>query len=286
MNSAREYVRLAYRVSRPRFWFYLAGPFTVGCIWGADRFLDLATPEFFLYLFYFLFPANILLYGVNDYWDRETDLLNPKKKAKEYLVGDGDRARLKRLLKAILIFSVVLLFFQKNVGERLIFGSFLFLSYFYSARPLRFKAVPFLDFSSNVLYALPGVFAYYQVKGLPPPGLVVVAAFLHTSAMHLFSAIPDIEWDRSAGLVTTAVLIGERASMLLCLGLWSGFSAIVFTVGNGSPMALLTLVYPAIVLTLLIRRGRALSTYWFYPHINTGLGGLLFLIGAAQTPFA
>jgi 4-hydroxybenzoate polyprenyltransferase len=286
LNSVREYVRLAYKVSRPRFWFYLTGPFTVGCIWGADRFLDLATPEFFLYLFYFLFPANILLYGVNDYWDQETDLLNPKKKAKEYLVGDGDRARLKRLLKAILIFSVVLLFFQKNVGEWLIFGSFLFLSYFYSARPLRFKAVQFLDFSSNVLYALPGVFAYYQVKGLPPPGLVVVAAFLHTSAMHLFSAIPDIEWDRSAGLVTTAVLLGERASMLLCLGLWSGFSAIVFTVGNGSLMALLTLVYPAIVLTLLIRRGRALSTYWFYPHINTGLGGLLFLIGAAQTPFA
>ena len=286
MNLAREYIRLAYRVSRPRFWFYLAGSFTVGCIWGADRFLDLATPEFFLYLFYFLFPANVLLYGVNDYWDRETDLLNPKKEEKEYLVGDGDRARLRKLLMAILVFSVALLFFQKNMGERLIFGSFLFLSYFYSAKPFRFKAIPFLDFSSNVLYTLPGVFAYYQVTGFPPPGLVVVAAFLHTSAMHLFSAIPDIEWDRSAGLVTTAVLIGDRVSMLLCLGLWSGFSAIVFMVGNGSPVALLSLVYPALVLILLIRRGQALSTYWFYPHINTGLGGLLFLIGAAQTPFA
>jgi len=172
LNLAREYIRLAYRVSRPRFWFYLAGSFTVGCIWGADRFLDLATPEFFLYLFYFLFPANVLLYGVNDYWDRETDLLNPKKEEKEYLVGDGDRARLRKLLMAILVFSVALLFFQKNMGERLIFGSFLFLSYFYSAKPFRFKAIPFLDFSSNVLYTLPGVFAYYQVTGFPPPGLV------------------------------------------------------------------------------------------------------------------
>jgi len=286
LSSVREYVRLAYRVSRPRFWFYLAGPFTVGCIWGANRFLDLATPEFFLYLFYFLFPANVLLYGLNDYWDRDTDLLNPKKELKEYLVGDGERARLRRLLTAVIALSVALLFFQKNVGERLIFGSFFFLSYFYSAGPLRLKAVPFLDFSSNVLYALPGVFAYFQVTGLLPPSLVVLAAFLHTSAMHLFSAIPDIEWDRSAGLVTTAVLIGERASMLLCLGLWSAFSALVVVVGGGSPMAMISLVYPALVLTLLIKRRQALSTYWLYPHINTGLGGLLFLIGAAQTPFA
>ena len=286
MNSVREYVRLAYNVSRPRFWFYIAGPFTVGCIWGANSFLDLATPEFFIYLFYFLFPANFLLYGINDYWDRDTDLLNPKKKAKEYLVGDGERVRLRRLLTAILALSTALILFQKNMGERLIFGSFLFLSYFYSARPLRFKAVPFLDSASNILYALPGVFAYYQVTGLPPPSLVLLAAFLHTSAMHLFSAIPDIEWDSKAGLVTTAVLIGERASMLLCLGLWSGFSAIVFMVGNGSPMVFLSLLYPILVLTLLIRGEEAWSTYWFYPHINTGLGGLLFLIGAIQTPFA
>lgn len=285
MNSIKEYVRLAYRVSRPRFWFYLAGPFTVGCIWGANRFLDLATPEFFVYLFYFIFPANVLLYGINDYWDRDTDLLNPKKEAKEYLVRDEELNMLRRLLTVLIFISASLLLFQKNMGERIIFGSFLFLSYFYSARPLRFKAVPFLDFASNVLYALPGVFAYYQVTGLPPPSLVLIAAFLHTSAMHLFSAIPDIEWDRRARLVSTAVLIGGRASMLLCLGLWSGFSVIVLMVGNGSPLALLSILYPLLVLILLIRGDEAWSIYWIYPYINTGLGGLLFLIGAFQTPF-
>lgn len=286
MNPLREYLALAYKVSRPRFWFYLAGPFTVGCIWGAESFLDLATPEFFLHMFYFLLPANLFLYGINDYWDSDTDLLNPKKGEKEHLVKGVERRQLRRLLAVTLALSAVLMLLQKSPGERLIFGAFLFLSYSYSAKPLRFKAVPFLDFASNILYALPGVFAYHQVTGLMPPPVVLVAAFLHTSAMHLFSAIPDIEWDVKANLITTAVLIGEEASMLLCLAFWSAFTALVVLIGNGSPMSLLPVMYPLLVLTLLIQRRGAESIYWLYPYINTGLGGTLFLIGAAQTPFA
>ena len=191
-----DYIRLGIKVSRSRFWFYTAGPFTVGCIWGANRFLDLANPEFFIYLFYFLIPANVFLYGVNDYWDRDTDLLNPKKEGKEYVVNDSDRGKLKDILTLITALSLLLMVFQKNWGERIIFGVFLFLSYFYSAKPFRFKTVPLLDSASNVLYALPGVFAYYQVTGALPPQNVMLAAFLHSSAMHLFSAIPDIEYDR------------------------------------------------------------------------------------------
>ncbi len=286
MTSIGDSLKLAYRVSRPRFWFYLAGPFTVGCIWGVERFLDLATPEFFFYLLYFLLPANVFLYGVNDYWDRDTDLLNPKKDRMEYLVQDAERDQLRRILIAIFSCSVLLLILQKNMGERLIFGSFLFLAYFYSAKPLRFKASPFLDFASNVLYIFPGVFAYYMVTGLMPPPVVLVASSLHAWAMHLFSAIPDIEWDRKVDLTTTAVLVGEQASMLLCLVFWSTFAALIFRMGDGSPLSLLPLVYPALVLTLLVHRKEAGSVYWLYPYINTGLGGLLFLIGALQTPFA
>ncbi len=89
-----------------------------------------------------------------------------------------------------------------------------------------------------------------------------------------------------ANLVTTAVLIGEGASMLLCLAFWSAFSALVVLIGNGSPMSLLPIVYPVLVLALLILGKEAESIYWLYPYINTGLGGTLFLIGAAQTPFA
>ena len=215
--TLREYASLAYNVSRPRFWFYVAGPFTVGCIWGAQRATALLTPEFFAYLLYFLLPANVFLYGVNDYWDHDTDRLNPKKGDKEYLVDPSERTTLKVVLIAITVISLALMVFQ-SWGQRLVFGAFLFLSYFYSAKPLRFKATPILDSTSNFLYALPGVFGYLLFTGKLPPTIIMLAALLHSSAMHLFSAIPDIEWDRDVNLMTSAVKIGERGSVYICLG--------------------------------------------------------------------
>jgi 4-hydroxybenzoate polyprenyltransferase len=195
--NVNDTLRLGFNVSRFRFWFYLTGPFTVGCIYGASTYLDLLKPWFFLYLFYFLIPANVFLYGVNDYWDYETDLLNPKKDEKEYRVGGDERDDLHRLIMLILGVSLVLFIAQGDLVQRVVFGLFVFLSYFYSAQPLRFKERPLLDSASNVLYILPGVFAFYLASGSLPDLRVLLAGFLHSFAMHLFSAIPDIEFDEA-----------------------------------------------------------------------------------------
>lgn len=276
---------LAYRVSRFMFWFYLTGPFTVGCIYGASRYLDLLNIRFFVYLFYFLFPANVFLYGVNDYWDMETDLLNPKKDEKEHRVRLDERKRLARILQTVTLFSLLLVPFMQGMGERVIFIVFLFLSHQYSAKPLRFKERPILDSASNMLYILPGVFAYYWVTGSLPPSIIILAGLLHTYAMHLFSAIPDIEYDEETGITTTAVLLGRKASLILCLLAWSGLSAISILVVGVSPFRYLPLVYPMIVLNLLVRDQNVESVYWYYPYINIGLGGLMFLLEAVKTPW-
>jgi 4-hydroxybenzoate polyprenyltransferase len=65
-------------VSRPRFWFYLAGTYLVGVVYAIDNF-NFGQGWFWLSLIYFLLPANLILYGVNDLSDREIDLVNPKK---------------------------------------------------------------------------------------------------------------------------------------------------------------------------------------------------------------
>jgi 4-hydroxybenzoate polyprenyltransferase len=285
MSFILEEIKTAFKISRFRFWFYLAGPFTVGCIWGAKRYLDLLNLEFFVFLFYFLFPANILLYGVNDYYDRETDIINPKKGEKEQLISEKEREKVKIILLTVLISSLLLFFFMKNVFETVIFSSFLLLSIFYSARPLRFKTIPILDSASNFLYALPGIFAFYQVSGSLPILAILIAAFLHTFAMHLFSAIPDIEYDRNTGMKTTAVLLGKKKSLFICALLWTGFSAIVLIIGRFSIFSVLTLIYPLNVIHLIGTGLEVNSIYWYYPYINTGLGGLLFLIKAIQTPW-
>jgi 4-hydroxybenzoate polyprenyltransferase len=282
--NPRKYLGLAFRVSRPRFWFYLLGPYTVGCIWGAERYLDLLNPWFFVYFVFFMFPANVLLYGVNDLWDHETDELNPKKEGREHRVNPEERETLRRLVWAVVGLGLLLTVFQSG-GERLIFLGFLFLSYFYSAEPIRFKQRPLLDSASNILYALPGVFAYFWVSGTLPPTTVLAAAFMHSFSMHLFSAIPDIAYDTGTGIRTTAVVLGRRASLALCLILWSGLAALTIQLGSGSPLSLLPLTYPLVTAAILIQDKAVDSVYWFFPYINTSFGGLLFLSTAVVTPW-
>ena len=77
-----------------------------------------------------------------------------------------------------------------------------------------------------MLYVMPGILAYYMASGGLPSLWLVVAGFLHIAAMHLFSAIPDMDCDSKAGITTTAVLLGERPSLLLCLAFWSGLAAL------------------------------------------------------------
>jgi len=283
--TLRDYLGLAYRVSRPRFWFYLLGPYTVGCIWGADRYLDLLNPWFFIYFFFFMFPANLLLYGVNDLWDHETDQLNPKKEEKEHRLKPEERETLRRLVWAAVGLGLLLTVFQKSLIERLIFLGFIFLSYYYSAEPIRFKQRPLLDSASNILYALPGVLSYYWVSGTLPPTPVLAAAFMHTFSMHLFSAVPDIAYDMETGIKTTAVALGRRASLVTCLVLWSGLAALTLQLGSGNPLSLLPLTYPLITAALLVQDKAVDSVYWFYPYINVSFGCLLFLSKAVVTPW-
>jgi 4-hydroxybenzoate polyprenyltransferase len=266
-----------FRVSRFRFWIYTGGTYVVGYALGFTLLADFFRPEYYLYLFYFFIPANLFIYGVNDYWDEETDILNPKKNEKEYRVNNADRKKLLNGIYLVTGFSLILMLFQ-NLPEKIIFTIFLLLSYFYSAKPLRFKDKPFLDFSSNYLYIMPGIFAYYLVSHSIPSILILLGAYLHISAMHIFSAIPDIEYDESAGITTTPVYIGERTSLILCLIFWLGLSFIVITMANYYPLSFLVFLYPIFPLILLLKKNlNIIDVYWYLPYVNTCLGGLLFV---------
>lgn len=265
-----------FKVSRFRFWIYTGGTYVVGYALGFTGLADFFLPQYYLYLFYFFIPANIFIYGVNDYWDRETDLLNPKKDDKEYRIKNKEFKKLLRVLYLVTGFSLILMVFQ-NTGERLIFGSFLLLSYFYSAKPLRFKDKPFIDFSSNYLYVMPGIFGFYLVCHSIPSIFILIGAYMHISAMHIFSAIPDIEFDKKAGITTTPVFIGKRASLFLCLFFWSGLALIVIYLARFYPLSFLVFLYPLFPLVLILKSNLKIEkVYWYLPYVNTVLGGILF----------
>jgi lycopene elongase/hydratase (dihydrobisanhydrobacterioruberin-forming) len=268
----KEHFKKLVKISRPRFWLYLGGTFGVGYALGAGGRGDFLNWQFFYMLIYFLFPANIFLYGINDLFDWETDHLNIKKKSKEYSLIESD----KKFLQISVLISILLslpIFLYANSQSRIWIVLFLFLSFFYSAEPLRFKKSPILDFSSNFLYVVPGIVAYLQ-HSTELNIFILIASFCWTAAMHLFSAVPDIEPDSKAGIKTTAVVLGYDISLLLCNLFWFVFSFILI---SKSLAFIPTLAYPLIPLLLLTKRSININkVYWYFPVITGILGFIAF----------
>lgn len=262
------------RLSRPRFWFYLAGPVVVGAVYAADSVGELFSPLAVALFAFFLVPANVLLYGVNDVFDATIDARNPKKDGREV------RYQGSRLVVGVVLASsfVGLAFVPFLPSPALLgFGAFYLLAIEYSAPPFRLKTTPFLDSLSNGLYVLPGVVAYAALAGTYPPLLAIAGGWFWAMGMHTFSAIPDAEPDREAGIRTTATVLGERYTYAYCGACWVG-AAVAFWFVHPF-FALLVGVYP-LLLVAVVGSGVAVErAYWWYPAINTFVGTVMSLGG-------
>ena len=268
------------KLSRYRFWLYLGGTYLTGFIIGANSLTNFTTGKFLLHLIYFMIPANILLYGINDLFDQDTDIFNHKKEDKEVKINSSrDVFYLKSLLILCYFVSTFLLLSYDNFNEIILFLSFIILSTIYSLPPLRLKARPIFDFSSNILYFIPGILGYYQNTGIMPPILTWIGLYCFTSAMHLFSAIPDISYDRKASVITTAVKLEFNNSLILCLIFWLSFSLIFsFYYRFLFPLSILLLIYPLIPLYILTTKKENIDQiYWYFPYIN-GIVGFIISI--------
>lgn len=270
-------IKTILKISRPRFWFYLAGPYLVGYAFGLNSIYQLNSFYFYIHFLYFLIPANIFLYGINDICDEDTDKFNDKKINYEHLLRSNEKRLLIGILIACIGLSFILLSFQPLIEAQFLITLFLILSFFYSAPPLRFKAKPIIDSASNILYALPGIIAYFQTTNSFPPFLIILALFCWTTAMHLFSAIPDISADKKAHLKTTALTLGHNNSLIACAALWT-ITAIATIWTTESYLSIVVLIYPLIPLLLLINKDfKIKKIYKLFPYINTLAGFILFL---------
>ncbi|WP_458206433.1 prenyltransferase [Haladaptatus sp. NG-SE-30] len=267
-------IRYLLQLSRPRFWLYLAGPVLVGIAYGASSTANLLSFTAIALFAYFLVPANVFLYGINDVFDADVDEVNPKKDQRETRYRGNRVVPVAVAVCALLGLSLVLV--TPRVAWPWLVG-FLVLGAEYSAPPLRFKTTPLVDSVSNGLYVLPGAAAYAALAGSNPPALAVAGGWLWTMAMHTFSAIPDIEPDRQAGIETTATMLGERGTLAYCGVCWllaAGLFALL------DPRAgLLLLAYPILVVAWVVRDVQIDRAYWWYPAINTAVGMVLTVAG-------
>ncbi|MEF8802012.1 MAG: prenyltransferase [Halolamina sp.] len=269
-------LRYLLALSRPRFWLYTAGPALVGIAYAAETVDALLSPVSVLLVAYFLVPANVYLYGINDRFDRDVDAENPKKAEGE---GREERWRGAPAVSAVVAICGVaglgLFVLTPDVAWPYLAG-FLLLAAGYSAPPLRFKTRPLLDSLSNGLYLLPGAAAYAALAGAHPPAFALVGGWLWTMGMHTYSAIPDIEPDRAAGIETTATVLGERRTYGYCLACWT-LAAGAFALLDPRLGALLG-VYPVFVLGTVAAGVDVDRAYWWFPVVN-GLVGMLLTLG-------
>ena len=261
-------------LSRPRFWLYLAGPVAVGVTYGIDDVSQLFTPTTLALAGYFLLPANVFLYGVNDIYDADIDAHNPKKDAREAR-WQGNRLVVAAVVVAAALGTETFAITPPVAWPYL--AGFLVLGVGYSAPPLRFKTTPFADSVSNGLYVLPGAAAYATVAGVAPPAAALVGAWLWTMGMHTFSAIPDIEPDREAGIRTTATVLGETRTYAYCFACWVA-AAVAFAAVDIRLGALLG-VYPVFVGWVAVGEIAVDRAYWWFPALNTVVGTLLAMGG-------
>jgi 4-hydroxybenzoate polyprenyltransferase len=104
-----------------------------------------------------------------------------------------------------------------------------------------------------------------------------MAAALWTAAMHAYSAVPDIEADKAAGLNTIATTLGPYLAVIFCALLYLA-SATLAADYLGFLTVPLAAVYLIIMLASLqsIRTGGLFRLYRAFPFINAMAGFLIF----------
>jgi 4-hydroxybenzoate polyprenyltransferase len=209
-------LRLLY-ISRPVLWINTVGPATVGMWLAGDLIARGALPI----LLWLTLPFNLLIYGVNDVFDQETDAKNPRKGSLEG--ARIDRAEVRPLVLGVILTNAPFLVYSLLFGPFsatawMLLYTLLFLGY--SVPPARFKARPYLDSLSNAAYAFPLVFVPLALGEWPiwPAALGLMA---WSAAKHTFDAVQDVDEDRRAGITTTAVRLGPGGVVFWSGALWA-----------------------------------------------------------------
>jgi 4-hydroxybenzoate polyprenyltransferase len=265
-------------ISRPRFWIYEFGTFVLGLLIAGTTISAESLGWMLFFGFYFLVPANLLIYGVNDISDYETDIRNPKKTGYEDVLHPNLHAS---VFKAIAFTSTpfVLGALFLPLPTLIAFFVFLFFALGYSLPPLRAKARPVFDsiFSAGH-YVATGVFGYLLLGGEGGVLWPVVAAMSWAIAMHAYSAVPDIKADSEAGLRTIATLLGGRLTIVVCAFL---FTLAAFVAEWYFGVIAFTLALPYVVMMVFSYQAdevRLMRLYTYFPTINAVVGMALFFL--------
>ncbi|MFM2019845.1 MAG: hypothetical protein RL718_426 [Actinomycetota bacterium] len=234
--------------SRPISWINTAFPFAVAYYLSTGQVgLNLVVGSLF-----FLIPYNLLMYGVNDVFDYESDLRNPRKGGIEGALLDPKYHR-PTLIAAFSLaapFVVYLLAvgsFESSAWLLLV----LFSVIAYSIKGLRFKEIPFLDSITSAMHFVGPMWFGLALAGAELNQTVVLISasfFLWGMASHAFGAVQDVKADRAAGIGSIATTIGSRQTVILAMFMYLAAGVIALFIGDRySQAAIATIPYLIVV---------------------------------------
>lgn len=228
--------------SRPVSWINTAYPFAAAYLM-TTRQIDIVLV---LGTLFFLIPYNLAMYGINDVFDYESDLRNPRK-------GGAHGAVLDRRLHRVTLVAATLtclpfIVFLVVVGSPaswLVLAGSLFFVVFYSAPPLRLKERPFLDsLTSSIHFFSPAVYGLVLADARWTWQLAaLIAAFaLWGVASHAFGAVQDVVADREAGIASIATVRGARWTVRFALCCYAAAGVAMLATAWPGPLAALLAV--------------------------------------------
>ena len=276
-------LRELFMTSRPVSWINTAYPF------AAAYLLSTGTTDWILIVgtLFFLVPYNLAMYGINDVFDYESDLLNPRKGGAEGALVD--RSKHQKILFVCILALLPFLVFLVIVGSwqaNLVLLVSMAALVAYSAPQLRFKERPFLDsLTSSTHFVSPMVYGLVLAGAHFNAGLLAITAafFLWGMASHAFGAVQDIVPDRAASLGSIGTVLGSRWTVALAgtAYLLAGI-LLLFTDWPGPLASMLAVPYLLNVLPFLTLRdpdsGRAHTGWVRFLWLNYATGFLVTMI--------
>ncbi len=163
----------------------------------------------------------LVVFGVNDVYDFETDTRNARKKIDglEGTIVDPKYHAVVTL--AAWVATAVILATSFTSGRRsnvAVVSLLLFMSWQYSAPPFRFKERPFLDSLSNgVIIDLAYLAGYTAGGGRLDRRMLTLKGHilgLCTAGVHALGAVVDVDADAAVGQRTIATVFGPRLALV------------------------------------------------------------------------
>jgi len=194
------------------------------------------------------------MYGINDVFDYESDLRNPRK-------GGIEGALLNEKWHKLTLWSSTLLcvpflaylYLVSDQNSALWLTLFIFTVVTYSAPKLRFKERGFLDsLTSSSHFVGPMIYAL-SLTGVDLAQRQVLSSILAFTlwgiASHAFGAVQDVKADREANISSIATLIGAKATVWFAFIAYALAGVLVMNTIWPGPMAAIAAVPYLLILT-------------------------------------